>query len=440
MRSPRLILVASLCLIYSLTLTRADDEKFTPLFNGTDLSGWVPLNVAPNTFTVKDGIIVSTGIPTGVMRTDRMYENFILEVEWRHMKPGGNAGVFIWGDGITAAGTPFARGIEVQVLDGRNSETYTSHGDVFSIHGANMKPDRPHPKGAQRCLPSEQRCKPSPEWNHYRVECNDGKIQLAVNGKVVSGGTECKPRKGYICLESEGSECHFRNIKIRELPSTNPKPDEIAIPDPGFKSLYTGIDFLNWKDDPGHKGHWQPKDWVLDYDGKSDAEDKNLWSEKEYGNFVLMCDWRLPGKPQKMKRPVILPTGDYALDDAGNQKEVEVDDAGDSGIYLRGSSKSQVNIWCWPAGSGEVYGYRTDKSQPAEIRAGVTPRVRADKPLGQWNRFLITMKADRLTVLLNDQTVIENAHLPGVAPRGKIALQHHGDPVQFANVFIRELE
>ena len=125
---------------------------------------------------------------------------------------------------------------------------------------------------------------------------------------------------------------------------------------------------------------------------------------------------------------------------AGKQKEVEVDDAGDSGIFLRGSAKSQINIWCWPAGSGEVYGYRTDKSQPPEVRAGVTPKVKADKPLGQWNRFEITMKGDRLTVVLNGQTVIENAQLPGVSKRGKLALQHHGDPVEFANIYIKELD
>jgi hypothetical protein len=97
-------------------------------------------------------------------------------------------------------------------------------------------------------------------------------------------------------------------------------------------------------------------------------------------------------------------------------------------------------MWCWPVGSGEVYGYRTDKSMSPEVRAGVTPKVAADKPIGQWNRFRITMKGDRLTVDLNGQRVLDQAQLPGVAPRGRLALQHHGDPVQFANLFIKELE
>jgi len=422
-----------------LSALPAADDGFVPMFNGKDLTGWVRGNCAPETFTVQDGMIVTTGFPTGVLRSDKQYENFIIELDWRHMKKDGNSGLFLYGDPMTAPGTPFTRGIEVQILTDRNTDSYTSHGDVFAIHGATMKPDRPHPKGWMRCLPSENRCKPTGEWNHYRVECNNGTLKLAVNGKEVSGATEIKPRKGYICLESEGSECHFKNIKIKELPSTNPKPDEIAPTALPFVALYSGLDLRGWSDDPGHKGHWQPKDWILDYDGKSEAKDKNLWSDKEYGDIELICDWRWTGKPKKTPRQVILPNGDDAMED-GKPKLVEVNDAGDSGIYLRGTSKAQVNMWCWPIGSGEVYGYRTDKSQPPEVRAGVTPKLVADKPIGQWNRFHITMKGDRLTVDLNGKRVIDNAQLPGVPKRGKIALQHHGDPVQFANIFVRELE
>ena len=117
------------------------------LFDGATLKGWVNINCAPDTFGVRDGMIASTGVPICEIRTERMYENFVLELEWQHMKPMGNAGVFIWADALPARGQPFLRAIEVQVLDGRNSETYTSHGDVFAIHGAVLTPDRPHPNG-----------------------------------------------------------------------------------------------------------------------------------------------------------------------------------------------------------------------------------------------------------------------------------------------------
>ena len=436
----RIIRTAIVVLLAFLpSVARSAEPDGVSLFNGRDLSGWVNVNCAPSTWSVRDGMIICTGVPTGVMRTTRQYENFILELEWRHLRAGGNAGVFVWSDAITSPGVPFTRSIEVQVLDGRNGETYTSHGDVFAIHGAALKPDRPHPKGAMRCLPSEWRAKPSPEWNHYRIICTNGVIQLAVNGKIVSGGAECKPRKGYICLESEGSEAHFRNIRIQELPSSNPPASEVAALDQNFVSLYTGVDLSGWKQEPGHQGHWQPKDWILEYDGKSEAQDKNLWSTKAYGDFILVADWRLTRKPEAKQVPVILPNGEYATNEDGSRKRVEVQDAGDSGIYLRGNSKSQVNIFCWPIGSGEVYGYREDKKLPSEVRAGVTPKFRADKPPGQWNRFVITMRGDRLTVVLNEKTVIENARLPGVPDRGPIALQHHGDPIQFANVYIKEL-
>jgi hypothetical protein len=438
--------LALLCL--SLTL-RAEEKPvdketgFVPMFNGKDLSGWVNVNCHPETFFVKDEMIITTGKPTGFLRTDRQYENFILEFEWMHVEKEkmANSGLFVWGDPIPAMGTGYTRGIEVQVLVNANvKDSYTSHGDVFSIWGATCKPDRPHPKGAQRCLPSENRCKGGGEWNHYRVVANDGVIKLSVNGKEVSGVSQCNPRKGYLALESEGAECRFKNLRIKELPSTNPKPEEIANLDEGFKTLYNGIDLSGWKLEDGHKDHWKPSDNILKYDGKSTAKDPNLWTEKSYANFEMICDWRFPGKPTKTPRAVILSNGDEELGEDKKPKMIEVDDAGDSGIYLRGSSKSQVNIWCWPIGSGEVYGYRTDKTLAQEIRQGVTPKLKADNPLGKWNRFRITMKGDELSVLLNGKQVLDKAKLPGVAPTGPLALQHHGDPVEFTNLFLRELK
>jgi len=416
------------------------DSGFTPLFNGKNLDGWENVNCAPETWTVKDEMIVCTGIPTGVLRTEKMYENYVLELEWRHMKKGGNAGLFVHSDPITAPGQPFTRSIEVQILDGRNTANYTSDGDVFAIHGATMRPDKPHPGGWMRSLPSERRSKPAGQWNHYRIESRDGAIFLAVNGKIVTRAFDANPRKGYICLESEGSEVHFRDIKIRPLPSSNPPAEMVAKKAEGFVVLYNGLDLRGWKTEPGHEGHWRAKNWVLDYDGKSEAEgDKSLWTQREFANFKLIVDWRQPGKPKDEATPVILPDGSEAVDADGKAMTVAVKDAGDSGIYLRGSSKSQINIWNWPIGSGEIWGYRKDNNMPPEVRRGATPLVNADNAPGRWNRFEITAVGDKVTVVLNGKTVIKEAPLPGLPKKGPIALQHHGDPVQFANIYIKEL-
>jgi hypothetical protein len=87
---------------------------------------------------------------------------------------------------------------------------------------------------------------------------------------------------------------------------------------------------------------------------------------------------------------------------------------------------------------------------PPAVRAGVTPKKNADRDIGAWNAFEITMRGDRLTVVLNGEEVISNAQMPGIPARGPIALQHHGAKkegkwvsppslVQFRNISIKEL-
>jgi hypothetical protein len=410
----------------------AGDDDWQALFNGRDLSGWIPLNVAPGTFSARDGMIVSTGKPTGVLRSEKQYENFVLELEWRHMQPQGNAGLFVWSHAMTAPGTPFCRAIEVQVLDGLNSDTYTSHGDVFAIHGAVMTPDRPHPRGAMRCLPSESRCKPSPEWNHYRVECNNGVIRLAVNGKVVSGGTMCNPRKGYLCIESEGSEAHYRNLRIRELPSSDPAPDNVAPAAQPWRNLYNGVDLANWQSDPNDRRHWRVKDWILEGDGSDDPFAMRLPTKDKFRNFELICDWRLTQPPVKRAMRSI-------HTDGAEGPEVTIEDAGQAAIRLRGDSLADVALWSRNCGSGALDNLRAKSKDDKAVRAASVPRIRADHPAGQWNRLQITLRGEIISVRLNEQLVIDQARIPGVAESGPIELIKLGAPVQFANLLLLEL-
>ncbi len=267
----------------ALSLKIASASDWQPLFNARDLSGWTNVNCAPSTWSVSNGIIISTGIPTGVLRTLREYENFILELEWRHLKPGGNAGLFVHSGALPVKGQPFTKAIEIQIIDRDHPEGIaTRHGDVFAIQGATFEPDRPHPRGWMRCLPSEKRVRPVGEWNHYRVECRDGRVTLAVNGKEVSGGSKCNPSRGFIVLESEGSECHFRNLRIQELtPSREVPPTRLV-------SLYTGVDLSGWKT-TAPANVWRPKDWILECAG---AGNPGLTTEREFADFEFMFDWR----------------------------------------------------------------------------------------------------------------------------------------------------
>lgn len=228
----------------------------------------------------------------------------------------------------------------------------------------------------------------------------------------------------------------------RKLSMAPPLPSVFVTEDESFVALFNGTDLNSWEMKPGHLQHWTIKNNVIDYDGKSAETDKCLWTKKSFRDFILMADVRLTRKPAPALSPVVLPNGENALNADGTNKQAEVPYAGDTGIYLRGDSKNQVNIGYRYLGSGEIYGYRVDKNLPAEIRAAVTPKIKADKPPGEWNRFMITLKGDRISVRLNDQLVIDNAQLPGIAANGAIALQddHANNNVfQFANIYIKEL-
>jgi hypothetical protein len=242
----------------------------------------------------------------------------------------------------------------------------------------------------------------------------------------------------------------LRSLVFVALVSTVASAQDGKVP-AGFTSLFNGKDLANWKIPAGDNGHWKVINSVIDYDAMSEAKDgKDLWSDKAYKDFVLYVDWRIKETPWSNPNvPLILPSGLHKRDEKGNEIKMLVPDS-DSGILLRGVGKCQANIWGWPIGSGEVYGYRMDEKMPPEVRRGVTPTTNADKNIGEWNTFKITMKGDRMTVELNGIVVIENALLPGLPASGPVGLQHHGSMkdgkwnsppslVQFRNIYIKEL-
>jgi hypothetical protein len=209
-------------------LARAEESlRFRDLFNGRDLTGWIDVNTSKDTWKVRDGLLICSGQPIGVMRSEKQYENFILHIEWMHMTAGGNSGVFVWSEGTVPAGKRLPKGCEVQMLeldwpnlnrekDGKPRHSGYVSGELFGANGLKTTPDNPR---GERSMSFESRCKGKGEWNTYDVVCVDGVIKLAINGKFVNGVSKATVRKGYLCLESEGAEIRFRNIRIMELPS-----------------------------------------------------------------------------------------------------------------------------------------------------------------------------------------------------------------------------
>lgn len=228
------ILIGGLALLAG-SIRAAGVPEFRDLFNGKDLTGWVNVNTAEDTWKVENGMLVCSGNPIGVMRTDRQYENFVLHVEWMHTEPGGNSGVFLWSGPRANPGSQFPSGLEVQMLelewpnlhkqDGKTPPLAYVHGELFGVGGVKIVPDNPR---GERSMSIENRCKGRGEWNTYDVVAVDGVIKLAVNGKFVNGISRTSQKKGYICMESEGAKIYFRNIRIMELPPGVTSPEQAA--------------------------------------------------------------------------------------------------------------------------------------------------------------------------------------------------------------------
>lgn len=190
------------------------------------------VNCDEDTWTWGEDSVHCKGQPIGVIKSRKPFRNFEMVAEWRHLKNAGNSGIFCW---VTESslkalkGPGLPHGIEVQVLDlgytafyeaeyGKKADWFTCHGDVFPTGSCKMKPFPPVAPDGQRSFPSKELSRGTNEWNHYYIRAINGEVRLWVNGEEVSGGTDCEPSSGFLCLESEGSPVEFRHLRIRELP------------------------------------------------------------------------------------------------------------------------------------------------------------------------------------------------------------------------------
>jgi hypothetical protein len=219
--------------VSTTTVTHAFMDDEAPGWRSLTAADFTQVNSADNTWWWKDGVLCCTGQPVSVNRTIKEFGNFEMVVEWMHEKPAGNSGVFVWAtpasiQKLTDAGKPgLPDGIEVQILDhgftdlmkakGAKTDWFGTNGDVFAVR-VKMTPFPPLSPDGSRSFPRKNLAKGHGEWNHYYIRAINGEVRLWVNGEEVSGGTAIEPRKGYLCLESEGSPIQFRKLRIRELP------------------------------------------------------------------------------------------------------------------------------------------------------------------------------------------------------------------------------
>lgn len=206
-------------------------EESTALFNGKDLTGWhvdVPkANKDPElkpSFIVRDGKLVSLGTPRGHLITDKVYENYRLEVEYRFAGEPGNCGVLVHSSTPRALFKMFPASIEVQ-MHHENAGDFWCIAENIAV--PNMEKRRPKKDGqkwggvqgdARRILNlTDDSEKPVGEWNQMKIECQGNEVKVWVNGDLVNHGKNCTVSKGQIALQAEGSEVEFKTLKLTSL-------------------------------------------------------------------------------------------------------------------------------------------------------------------------------------------------------------------------------
>lgn len=412
-------------------LAAAEAEPgFTPLFDGSSLNGWKAVGKKGPGYVAKDGVLICPADGGGNLFTEKEYANFVFRFEFK-LTPNANNGI-----GIRAPleGDAAYLGMEIQVLDD-NGPAYKDklrpsqyHGSIYDLVAA--KP------GA---------LKPAGEWNSEEILADGRRIKVTVNGKVIVDAdlntlhdAEILRKhpgllrdRGHIGFLGHGTHVEFRNIRIKELPSDQAD----NTPPPGFVALFNGKDLTNWKgllaspnDNPAKRAklspaelaaeqekadrrmrdHWKVENGVLVFDGKG----ASLSTARDYADFELLVDWK-------------------------------IHERGDSGIYLRGTP--QVQIWDPDdekgnrnrQGSGGLFNNQKNPSNPLK---------KADKPIGEWNRFRILMVGEKVHVFLNNELVVRDTTLENywerdkpIYPAGPIELQNHGNKLYFKNIYVREI-
>ena len=461
------------------------DEGFVELFNGKDLSGWFGskmYSVEEYKFKLNNGeekavpvLAYRPGQRTaedrGNLLTEKEYRNFVLRFEFM-LQPNGDCGLGLRVP-CEKANAAYDGMCEIQMLDDGGSAYYDAEAkkdrldgfryacSVFGVVPARRDNfDRQiWGKDANFSGGGSYVRKPG-MWNFEEVKVIGEEIEVWINGYLVTktdlsgfrgDGTDTPDRrkhpglhaaKGHLSWCGDNSPVIWKNIRIKELPegakmdgacpkAKMPCPDGFETYFDGspeqLKTMWKGVTTEGGFDNPcvrekatpaelaekqkiadkGRDEHWHVRNGVLYFDGYKGGY--SLATKRDYADFELWADWRT------------------------------LSITGDSGLYLRGSP--QVQIWDvhnqWGIGSGGLYNNQKNPSSALAV---------ADRQVGDWNRFHVIMRGEKVTVWLNGVKVVDDTPLENywdrkrpIFPSGQIELQCHGDPTEWRNVFIREL-
>lgn len=211
----RSILCATLVAVV-LVCSSATAEEIA-LFNGKDFTGWTyylsdESVKMEDVWSVKDGVIICKGKPSGYLRTEKDYSNYVLTLEWRWPEgtEKGNSGVLVHSSTPKALGV-WPKSIEAQLALGNAGDIWVI-GTTIEVPNADTRV-----MGRRHLNLTDNSEKPVGQWNTYEISAKGDELILKVNGDLVNHATKCSVTSGAICLQSEGAEIHFRNIKLRPL-------------------------------------------------------------------------------------------------------------------------------------------------------------------------------------------------------------------------------
>lgn len=211
---------AALFIVAATLVLSCNSDKKVMVFNGKDLDNWSVYVGSPEVdpsdlFWVQDGMIQTSGIPNGYIRTKETYSNFKLHVEWRWIEEPTNSGVLIHVQGEDMI---WPHCIECQLMNEHAGDlVLMGKGAGITVRDSTYMVTSEERR--YRALPkfAEVSENPAGEWNSYDITSLDGDLEVLVNGVLQHKGTGMTLREGNILLQSEGSPIQFRNIYLEKL-------------------------------------------------------------------------------------------------------------------------------------------------------------------------------------------------------------------------------